>query len=64
MRGICCGIAASIPRISRDYPPMAAPGGLRLHSLACRRAVKTSALCLVRLVFVLGERRVWDSNPR
>ena len=48
MRGICCRTAASIPRISRDYPPMAASGGLRLYSLVCLRADRTGASRLIR----------------
>ena len=59
-----CGIAAFIPRISRDYPPMAASGGIRLHKPAGHWPVCRGALFLVRARFVLGERRVRDSNPR
>jgi hypothetical protein len=57
-------MAAFIPRISRDYPPMAASGGLQLHRPAGYWPVDLGALLLVRARFVLGERRVRDSNPR
>ena len=59
-----CGIVAFIPRISRDYPPMTASGGLRLHKPAGVLAGRPGALFLVRAGFLLGERRVRDSNPR